>query len=411
MGKSKRSCNLDQNTRTQELLISINNDKSRVLGPVGLDHVSRKDAMRVYKLTETDLESVNHLAVNSLKCGQWGVFYPSYCIRALELEKYLAQKIDADMISEAVILRQIPKHQQQAHANFKKQLRSKGVKGTRDGHRGPPTYFYKVGIIEEFLGVRVIPPGSVEGVDFIESKNVPKKIQDELSASPIYSIRARGVKGKAEMCFFEPEVSQILKKGCTGLPQLRISRRTALKKNSDLTGRDQLGGGQQNSEMSEELQRSQPSVVQPSLVSGAQPSLVSVGQPSMVSVGQPSLVSAGQPGLVTGLAQRDSLVGIGQPSLRSREQLGQASLFSGGQASLFQGGQASLLSGGQASLLSGGQASLFSGCHPSLLSGGQPSMFGGGPLSQISGDQLSDGALPGNCDNEEQVLNTAFLGN
>ena len=39
--------------------------------------------------------------------------------------------------------------------------------------------------------------------------SVPKKIQEELSADPINSIRAVGVKGKAEMCFFEPEVGSL----------------------------------------------------------------------------------------------------------------------------------------------------------------------------------------------------------
>ena len=76
--------------------------------------------------------------------------------------------IDENMISEATILRfyflgfaflictllsirQIPKNY--FEHNFVEELRNHGVKGSRDGHRGKPTYFYKVVNWDLFFGV------------------------------------------------------------------------------------------------------------------------------------------------------------------------------------------------------------------------------------------------------------------
>ena len=60
MGKPDRERDLARNARTVELLVDIKNnfesvhlDTNRPLGPVSDEHVSRKDAMRKHKLTET----------------------------------------------------------------------------------------------------------------------------------------------------------------------------------------------------------------------------------------------------------------------------------------------------------------------------------------------------------------------
>jgi len=238
MGKTKRERNIAQNVRREALLADIKKDKSRVLAYPPAGYVTRTDAMRNFKLSEDDLSPINLEAVYSEKNGQGGIYYPVLAVEALELEKKEREEIDKAMLSEAAILRQVPKsHFEPNYLEGLAGLRNLGLRGSRDGHKGKSTLFYSVETVETYLKVRVVLPTEVEGVDYIRMKNVPSGIQQDVS-NPVLSIWAEGSYGMAEFCYFDLQVSEIQARGCLGLPVLRMSKRSAHKSGEIIVSQD-----------------------------------------------------------------------------------------------------------------------------------------------------------------------------
>jgi len=227
MGKTKRERNIAQNIRREALLAEIKKEKRRILAYPPAGYITRTDAMRNFKLSEDDLTPINPEAVYSEKNGQGGIYYPVLDVEALELKKKEHTEIDKSMLSEAAILRQVPKsHFEPNYREGLAGLRKLGVRGSRDGHKGKSTLFYSVETVETYLKVRVVLPTEVEGVDYMRMKNVPSEIQRDV-ANPVLSIWAEGSYGMAEFCFFDLQVSEIQARGCLGLPVLRMSKRRA----------------------------------------------------------------------------------------------------------------------------------------------------------------------------------------
>jgi len=207
MGKTKRTRNLQKNVRTMELKAELKNDPNRVVAYIPQTYVSRKEAFRTFKLTENDLDVLNHRAVLGEKRGQEGIFYPVGDLRMLALDKKEQSRIDEKMIPESILARQIPKSY--FDLDYLNRLRDYGVKGTRSGHKGRSTYFYTKEVIETELGFQVITSDLIEGKDYIKEKSVPVEITANLEVPPV-CIWSGGSAGMIERCFLLPDVATIL---------------------------------------------------------------------------------------------------------------------------------------------------------------------------------------------------------
>jgi len=208
MGRTKRDFNCRENKIVEQLKEKIIKGKKNDVSFIPSNYISRKDAYREHKLTSTDLQKLDNLAVLGEKRGVEGIFYPVNDIRMLKEEK--AQTlVGQEMIQEATILKQIPKSQ--FPPGFLTRVRRLAVRGTRKHHKGRPTFFYDKDVVEQEFSCEVIPPEFEEGVDYIRHSTVSKKMRGNLinAKMSIWSDPSSGP-GKAELCFFGRDVDVIL---------------------------------------------------------------------------------------------------------------------------------------------------------------------------------------------------------
>jgi len=208
MAKTKRNRNIARNERANQLKAEIRLDPNRVLAYIPESFVSHKTALRSFKLTENDLQHLDHVAVIGEKRGQEGIFYPLGEIRALAVNKQDQNQLDEKMIPESIISMQIPKNH--FDNNYLERFRSFGIKGTRSGSKGT---FYTEEVIDRELGLKVIRPDMIEGKDYIKEKSVPDDMRAMLEP-PVLCIWSGCSFGSMEACYLGSQVSAILSKYC-----------------------------------------------------------------------------------------------------------------------------------------------------------------------------------------------------
>jgi len=220
MGRSKRKYNQAKVKRTSDKVNEVKKDVNKNLAYVPKGFISWTDAQRQpYSLSELDLEEVDHLAVYGERKGQPGLFYPPGEIKALAADKKDQNQISDAMISEASLIRQLPKDTLDIKA-----LRSLGLKGRKSGHKGRPTNFYTVDTVEQNLGVKVLDSSNAaEGIDYIRERCVPIELKLDLPI-PTWCIWSDGT-GRAEQCYLQPQVEVICDNGGYSEPPLRRSSR------------------------------------------------------------------------------------------------------------------------------------------------------------------------------------------
>jgi len=228
MGRSKRKHNLERIESNSELMLAVKRDNNRNLAYVPAEFISSTDAQRApYFLTVDDLEELKRVAVYAEKRGQPGIFYPPGEIRALSVAKKSECKVTKNMISEATIVKQLPKNMIDLAA-----LRQHGVKGRKQGHKGRPTLYYTQDDIENTLGIKVLTNDAKEGVDFIRETCVPIDIKLNLDI-PTTCIKSQAGM-KAELCYLQPEVEKIINQGGYVGPKMRRSERVKKPLNTGL---------------------------------------------------------------------------------------------------------------------------------------------------------------------------------
>ena len=109
MAKTKRARNLNNNDLSRKLMGEIKCDPNKVPAYVPPAYISKSSAMRKEHLTSDDLEKIKASAIYGVRKGQEGIFYPPIDIKTLVFEKESLNKIDDEMLSEATILKQLPK--------------------------------------------------------------------------------------------------------------------------------------------------------------------------------------------------------------------------------------------------------------------------------------------------------------
>jgi len=219
MGRSKRRYNIAQIEKNSELVSEVRKDCNRNLAFIPSGYISMTDALRKpYSLTEKDLESLRSLAVYGDKRGQQGIFYPPGEVRALSTAKKSSQDITENMISEATLVKQLPKILLDL-----KSLRPLGVKGSKPGHKGRQTTYYTIGDVQETLGLKVLENDATEGINYIRERCVPIELKLDLRL-PTTCIWLH-TNQRAEPCYLQPEVEIILNHGGFCEPKMRRSDR------------------------------------------------------------------------------------------------------------------------------------------------------------------------------------------
>jgi len=212
MAPTKRSRNVALNQRTKELRAKIKKDGIE-LAKAGVKHISRKDAMRKWNLNEQDLAELEKDAVIA-KRRREGLFYPEDVLEQFANFKNSELVIDDSMIPEAFVRKQITKTVKIVDYE---QLRFHGLYGSRPGHKGRDTFFYKPEVLEDILDVKIIKEGDI----FVPSKAVPPEVRSALPP-PILTLKGfeKGPFLTAQPCYLGEVASKLVFDSVT-----RISRR------------------------------------------------------------------------------------------------------------------------------------------------------------------------------------------
>jgi len=229
----------DMNNRTNELHSEVNREKRRCLAYIPEGFISRKSAMRDWKLSEKDLSGINQVAVSGAR-RQAGLFYPTDAVKQVADRKKAESKIDETMIPESVIKSQVSRKM----IDYT-ELRQSGEYGTREGHLGRGTYFYKKEVLENTLDVKIIGPTDVLGVDYLPAKYVPAEVRGSLP-SPKLALRGYGDGpfSRAELCYFGVLVLELDLRGVTANSDLKISSRRQLPSTRSESQLGDLGLGE-----------------------------------------------------------------------------------------------------------------------------------------------------------------------
>ena len=170
MARTKRARAKALNERTSELKQKVVRGKKSDLSFIPKDHISRKQAMRKWKLSEHDLNKIEDNAIVGTQ-RRVELFYPIEALKLLAETKESESRIDQTMIPEVFVRRQVSKNLVDLD-----QLRPHGEYGSCVGQKGRKTYFYKPEVLENLLGIKIIKRGD----NFISAKIVPSEIEADL---------------------------------------------------------------------------------------------------------------------------------------------------------------------------------------------------------------------------------------
>jgi len=241
MGLTHRNSNLSIAERRAKLLADIKRGKENDLAFVPETFVSITDAKRKYKLCDEDLQSLKGRAIVATKFGQEGIFYPLEDVESLKNSKI--NPVTADMIPENLIRRQLPRDFKTAGMferlrKFAATWELPGHVGTREGHKGRPTYFYTKEVLKRELGLEVITEEMEEGIDYLEFSSVLIEARAELSHPPL-ALNVGSPSERAKRCYFREQVEHIGTRWSKNLVR-RSSRCTVKQQRLESTTTDQL---------------------------------------------------------------------------------------------------------------------------------------------------------------------------
>ena len=201
MARTKRARAKALNQRTAELKKKVVRGKKYDLSFIPKDHVSRKKAMRKWKLNEYDLSQIeDKVSVGTQR--REGLFYPIEAIRLLAQSKDSESRIHLTMIPEVFVRRQVSKNL----VNLD-QLRPLGEFGSCNGQKGRKTYFYTPEVLENMLGIKIIKRGD----NFIPAKIVPGEMKTD-RPPPVMAMKGYADEGpycSAELCYIGSNVNKL----------------------------------------------------------------------------------------------------------------------------------------------------------------------------------------------------------
>jgi len=150
-------------------------------------------------------------AIVATKLGQEGIFYPLEDIQSLKNSKI--NPVTADMVPENLIRRQLPRDFKTPGMfdrlrKFAATWELPGHVGTREGHKGRPTYFYTKEVLKRELGIEVITEEMKEGIDYLEFSSVLIEARAELNYPPL-AINVGLPSERAKRCYFREQVEHI----------------------------------------------------------------------------------------------------------------------------------------------------------------------------------------------------------